>query len=44
MSPAGKRAWLRIAEVAMVLVILALLAAIWLPAWIGARPGAEPIP
>jgi hypothetical protein len=27
------------AEVALVVAILALLAALWLPAWIGAHPG-----
>ena len=27
------------AEVVLVVAILALLAAIWLPAWIGAHPG-----
>ena len=35
-----KRWSLFAAEVLLVLVILALLAATWLPAWIGANPGA----
>ncbi|MFI5379611.1 MAG: hypothetical protein ACHRHE_09965 [Tepidisphaerales bacterium] len=39
MTPAVKRWLLRLSEVMLVLVILCLLAFIWLPAWIGARPG-----
>jgi hypothetical protein len=39
MTPAGKRWLLTLSEVMLILVILCLLALIWLPAWIGARPG-----
>ena len=37
-----KRRWLIAAEVLLVLVIVALLIATWLPAFIGARPGVNP--
>jgi hypothetical protein len=40
--PAYQRVLLIAAEVLMVAVILALLALIWLPTWVGARPGSEP--
>lgn len=39
MIPAGKSWLLKVCEAALILVILCLLALIWLPAWIGARPG-----
>jgi len=37
-----KRRWLIVAEVLLVLVIVGLLIATWLPAFIGARPGVNP--
>ncbi len=37
-----KRRWIIAAEVALVLVIVGLLIATWLPAFIGARPGVNP--
>ena len=41
-SSVWKRRWMIAAEVALVLVIVALLIFTWLPAFIGARPGATP--
>jgi hypothetical protein len=35
-----RRRLLRVAQIALVLAILGLLAAIWLPVWIGPHPGA----
>ena len=37
-----KRRWIIVAEVLLVLVIVGLLIATWLPAFIGARPGVSP--
>lgn len=37
-----RRRWLMAAEAVLVLVILGLLLAIWMPALVGARPGAMP--
>jgi len=37
-----KRRWMIVAEVLLVLVIVGLLIATWLPAFIGARPGMSP--
>jgi len=37
-----KRRWLIAAEVLLVLIIVGLLIATWLPAFIGARPGINP--
>ena len=39
---AWKRRWLIAAEVVLVLVIVGLLIATWLPAFIGARSGVNP--
>jgi hypothetical protein len=45
-SPSEKSVWKRrlliVAEVLLVLVIVGLLIATWLPAFIGARPGINP--
>jgi hypothetical protein len=37
-----KQRWLIAAEVLLVLIIVGLLIATWLPAFIGARPGINP--
>jgi len=37
-----KRRWIIAAEVLLVLIIVGLLIATWLPAFIGARPGFNP--
>jgi hypothetical protein len=41
MSPATKKKMLLFAEVCMIVLILLLLCAIWLPAMVGVRPGVE---
>ena len=36
------RALIMAAEVVLILIIIGLLIAIWLPAWIGSHPGVTP--
>jgi len=40
MTPKARRAWIIAADIFLVLCIIALLAAIWMPAFVGPHPNA----